>query len=191
MEKVIALLVLTGTAAFAEEPTQRPELYRTDAFHFGADLLAKPDATSKIIGVIPPETTLTPLAKESYFIKVKVEGKTGWASTVGMERLMSNPAPDLRFTHDGYVIIDGKYRYFFGCSNDGVQPYTDTVKIHLYAGDKEIITREYPDTPGKVIAPSVSRGFFIDSSELATRYQVETKQGKLEGKIGKHLRDPP
>ena len=191
MERVIALLLLSGTAAFAEEPTQRPELYRTDAFHFGADLLAKPNATSKIIGVIPPETTLTALAKESYFIKVKVDGKTGWASTVGMERLMSSPAPDLRFTQDGYKIIDGQYRYFFGCSNDGVQPYTDTVRIHLYAGDREIITREYAETPGKVIAPSASRAFFIDSTELATRYQVETKQGKQEGKIGKHLQDSP
>jgi hypothetical protein len=191
MEKVIALLLLSGTAVFAEEPAQRSELYRTDAFHFGADLLAKPNATAKIIGVIPPETTLTPLAKESYFIKVKVDGKTGWASTVGMEHLMSTPAPNLQFSQDGYKIVDGKYRYFFGCSNEGVQPYTDTVKIHLYAGDKEITTREYPDTPGEVIAPSASRAFFIDSSGLATRYEVETKQGKREGKIGKHLQDPP
>lgn len=189
MKKVIALLLLSGIAALAEEPPQRAELYKTGAD--GSDLFAKPDVNSKIIAVIPPDTTVTALAKESYLIKVKVDGKIGWITTFGMQRLMATPAPDLQFTQDGYKIVDGKYRYFFGCYNEGVQPYTDTIKIHLYVEDKEIATREYPDTRGEVIAPSASLAFFIDSSDLATRYVLETKQGKREGNIGKHLQDPP
>lgn len=200
----IAIIIVT--AMQAQDTPLSSETYKTS--FIGADLLAAPDAKSKIIGDIPEGVVLKPLAKESYWIKVKYGGKIGWVSSIGMDRIMSTPAADLDIVHQGYKIFSGKYRYFFGFTNRGVQPYTGELNVQLYAGDKKLsvsttqvtfggIPHSYTDGGGgpdgyrvyikDVIPPGDGGAFIVETDDLATRYVFATVQGKKHGRIGKRL----
>ena len=170
-------------------------------------MCAAPTATSAHLALIPEGTVLVPLARDSYFIKVNFQGQMGWVSTAGLERHMAVPSADLEFHHSGYKIVGGEYRYFFGFTNRGVQPYTGNIAVRLYAGDTEIPLggigatgktaqayapndesgNGYPVNPGDVIEPGRMRGFYLVAHALANRYVFETTQGEKAGPIGEQI----
>ena len=189
-----------------QRQTRSSDTYKVDAF--GATLFAAPSATSAQLADIPEGVTLVPLAKESYFIRVIYAGKSGWVSTAGLEWNMAVPSAGLATAHQGFRVVDGKYRYFFGLTNRGVQPYRGEFTVRLYAGKIEIplrgvgfLSREgvylykpedvtpngYPLDPGDVIQPSQVRAYYLVADALATRYLFQTVQGKIEGKIGERI----
>ena len=208
--RTIALLIglLAVIPLQAQDAAFSSETYKTS--FIGADLLLAPDAKSKIIGDIPEGVVLKPMARESYWIKVKYNGKTGWVSTVGMDRLMSTPSADLDIVHQGYKIFSGKYRYYFGFTNRGVHPYTGELNVQLYAGDKMLSVSRTQVTFGgaahdyteagaaphgyriyikDVILPGDGGAFIVETDDLATRYVFATVQGKKQGQVGKRLTD--
>lgn len=207
-KSALLIAVIIATALQAQDTPLSSETYKTS--FIGADLLAAPDAKSKIIGDIPEGVVLKPLAKESYWIKVTYGGKIGWVSSVGMDRLMSTPSADLDIVHQGYKIFSRKYRYYFGFTNRGVRPYTGELNVQLYAGDKKLSVsttqvtfggtpHNYTDGGGgpdgyrvyikDAIPPGDGGAFIVETNDLATRYVFATVQGKKHGPIGKRLSD--
>jgi hypothetical protein len=101
-----------------------------------------------------------------------------------MERLMDTPAPDIEFIHNGYKIIGGTYRYFFGIRNSGLANYTDPITLSLYNQDKVIFTQTYTFISNPIRA-SGGRAFSVDADTKATTFEFQTKAGKYSGAIGK------
>lgn len=205
---VFAASILFTLSASAQQASPPPDRYKVQ--FFGADLFSAPDPKSKNIGEIPADVVVTPVAKESYWIKVTYKGKTGWISSAGCDRLMASPSADLDIVHQGFKIIGGNYIYYFGLTNRGARPYTGDFSVHLYSGDTEVSLRRvgsmgsitpHTYTPDEVsshrypldlrdtIEHGQGRSYYLVADSLATRYVFETAQGKKEGQIGKQLSD--
>lgn len=145
--------------------------------HADAPLRAEPNPDSIRLDTIPSNTVLESKEKKSYWIKVEYNGQAGWATTALMDRIMNEPAPDLEFHSNGFKIIKGVYRYFFGINNAGTQEFRGTITLRLYGREKLILTETYLFANNPILSPG-GRSFYEDANELAFRYEFETSKGK-------------
>jgi Bacterial SH3 domain len=136
---LVSLSLLIAVGIHAKEPSPVVDRYKTDLL--GANFFSAPDPNSQKIGQIPPGITFTPLAKQSYWIKVRHGSNIGWISTASCERLMAAPSADLDIVFRGYRMVGSKYHYYFRATNRGVQSYVGNFTVHLYAHDEELLLR--------------------------------------------------
>lgn len=101
-----------------------------------------------------------------------------------MTRLLATPTADLEFHSNGYKIISGKYRYFFGTNNSGVSSYTKPLILRLFdVSGTKIFEEKYSfDNP---IAVKGGRSFLVDTEAQAVKFEFEHKDSKFSGAIGK------
>lgn len=151
--------------------------------HADVTLRATPSPDSERLDTIPPDTLLLSMEKKSYWIKVEYNGQEGWATTAAMDRIMSKPAPDLEFHSNGFKIIKGVYRYFFGINNAGTSEFRGTITLRIYGREKLIFTETYLFASDPILSPG-GRSFYEDANELAFRYEFEASGGKfVKGEI--------
>jgi hypothetical protein len=153
-------------------------------------MYADPDFHSKKLTDVPAGVVMDALEEtERYsgYVKVSYKNKTGWVLKAELDRYMDVPAPELACWSNGYKIIGGIYRYFFVLRNDGTLPYAGKVTLRLFdRGGKAVFekTMDFSDDPVK---PEAGRPFLIDTQVEAPRFELEHKDGKIEGGTGKFI----
>ncbi len=151
------------------------------------NLFVEPDANSTKLRRIPSGKTLQAIARKSYWVKVQVGGNKGWLATTAMERLRNCPqAPYLEMHSNGYKIIKGVYRNFFGIYNSGTASYADKITVRVFGGDK-LLYEKVVDLSDRPIVEDGGTSFFIDTEERANRFEFETKDRKQVGVIDRFI----
>jgi len=188
MSKQVALCILavllTVSAGLGQDTSPEPRKYK--ASFMVVPLRSAPNPDAKQVGKIARGTTVEAMEKDRHWIRVKIKNKEGWAASTAMERIMDIPAPDLEFYSNGYKIIGGKFRNFFGVSNSGLANYTGDITLRLYSNENIIFTKTFTFKDGPIRA-SGGRAFYVDTDTQAMKFEFETKEGKYSGPIGKFI----
>jgi hypothetical protein len=186
----IACLLLLLTAAgpsYAQSATPKPRKFRTT---YEIQMYAGADFHSKKVTKIPSGVVLESLGEtERYggYVQVTYKNKTGWVLKAEMERYMDAPAPELVPLSNGYKIIGGTYRYFFALRNDGTVAYAGPIRLRLFDGDNKVVFEKKVDFTSDPMRPDTAGTFFIDTAVEAPRFELEHKDGKIEGSTGKFI----
>jgi hypothetical protein len=100
---------------------------------------------------------------------------------------MDVPAPELACWNNGYKIIGGVYRYFFVLRNDGTLPYAGKVTLRLFDREGKAVLEKTVDFSDDPMKPETGGPFFIDTRVEAPRFELEHKDGNIEGDTGKFI----
>lgn len=153
-------------------------------------MYAEPDFHSKQVTKVPTGVVLEALAEtERYggYVRVTYKNKKGWVLKAEMKRYMDVPAPELVCFSNGYKVIGGTYRYFFVLRNDGVLPYVGPVTLRLFDKDNKVVFERKVDFTTDPVRPETAGNFHIDTAVEAPRFELEHKDGKIEGITGKFI----
>jgi hypothetical protein len=181
----LLLLLITTRPVFAQSDAPRTRKFRTT---YEIQMYAAPDFHSKKVTKIPSGVVLESLAEtERYggYVQVAYRNKTGWVLKAEMKRYMDVPAPELVCFSNGYKIIGGTYRYFFALRNDGVLPYAGPITLRLFDGENKVVFERKVDFTTDPVRPDTAGTFHIDTAVEAPRFELEHKDGKIEGGTGK------
>lgn len=136
---------------------------------------------------MPGDKWVQALAKQSYWIKLNIKGVEGWATTAGMGRDEKCPrVPFLEAHSNGYKIIKGIHRNFFGLYNAGTGSYTGKVTVRVFSGDR-MLNEVEADFANDPIVDSGGRSFYVDTYSRADRFEVDTSDGMLSGVIDRFI----
>jgi hypothetical protein len=183
----IAWLLLLLTAAgssFAQSCAPKAREFRTT---YEIQMYAEPDFHSKKVTKIPSGVVLEALAETARYggyVQVSYKNKTGWVLKAETERHMDLPAAELVLLSNGYKIIGGTYRYFFALRNDGTLPYAGPITLRLFDKDNKVVFEKKVDFTSDPMLPDTAGTFFIDTAVEAPRFELEHKNGKVEGSTG-------
>jgi hypothetical protein len=172
---------------------QGPSKIRKFQTTYKIDMYAEPGIDAKKIGTIPTRVIMDALEETERYggsIKVVYKNKTGYVFKAEVQRYMDVPAPELVCWSHGYKIIGSTYRYYFVLRNDGTLPYVGKVTIRLFDKDDKVLlekTADYSDG----IAPASGGPFNLDTFVEAARFELEHKDGKIEGSTGKFIERLP
>ena len=189
MKRIIPLacLLLLLTAAgptFAQSAAPKPRKFRTT---YEIQMYADADFHSKKVTKIPSGVVLEALAETARYggyVQVVYKNKTGWVLKAETERYMDVPAPEVVLLSNGYKIIGGTYRYFFALRNDGTLPYAGPITLRLFGIDNKVVFEKKVDFTSDPMRPDTAGTFFIDTAVEAPRFELEHKDGKVEGSTG-------
>ena len=179
-----ALLCACASPASAQS-SAKPHKFKTT---YKIQMYADPDFHSKKLTDIPAGIVMDALEEtERYggYVKVSYKNKTGWVLKAETERYMDVPAPELACWSNGYKIIGGVYRYFFVLRNDGTLPYAGKVTLRLFDREGKAVFEKTVDFSDDPIKPEAGGPFLIDTQVEAPRFELEHKDGKIEGSTGK------
>jgi hypothetical protein len=186
----IASLLMLLTAAgisFAQSGTSKSRKFQTT---YEIQMYAAPDFNSKKLTKIPSGVVLEAQAEtERYggYVQVAYKNKTGWVLKAEMKRYMDVPAPELVCFSNGYKIIGGTYRYFFALRNDGTLPYGGPITLRLFDRENKVVFEKKVDFTSDPVRPDTAGTFFIDTAVEAPRFELEHKDGKIDGTTGKFI----
>lgn len=191
MKRVAAIsltsaFILFYSVSLAAQQSSKPRKFQTT---YKIDIYAEPGVDAKKIGTIPTGVILEALEETERYggsIKVVYKNKTGYVFKAEVQRFMDMPAPELVCWSNGYKIIGSTYRYYFVLRNDGTLPYVGKVTIRLFDKDDKLLlekTADYSDG----IASDSGGPFNIDTLVEAPRFELEHKDGKIKGTIGKFI----
>lgn len=172
---------------------QEPSNIRKFQTTYKIDMYAEPGIDAKKIGTIPTGVIMEALEETERYggsIKVVYKNKTGYVFKAEVQRYLDAPAPELVCWSNGYKIIGSTYRYYFVLRNDGTLPYVGKVTIRLFDKDDKVLlekTADYSDG----IAPASGGPFNLDTFVEAARFELEHKDGKIEGSSGKFIERLP
>jgi len=189
-DKLIAyflLLFIFADPCSAQSGTPKPRKFQTT---YEIQMYAGQDFHSKKVTKIPAGVVLEALAEtERYggYVQVAYKNKTGWVLKAEMKRYMDVPAPELVCFSNGYKIIGGTYRYFFVLRNDGVLPYGGPVTLRLFDKENKVVFERKVDFTSDPVRPETAGNFHIDMAFETLRFELEHKDGKIEGTTGKFI----
>ena len=181
------LLFMFAGPSPAQSVASKPRKFQTT---YEIQMYADPDFHSKKVTKVPAGVVLEALAEtERYggYVQVAYKNKTGWVLKAEMRRYMDAPAPELVCFSNGYKIIGSTYRYFFVIRNDGVLPYGGPVTLRLFGKDGKMVFEKKADFTSDPIRPETAGNFHIDTAVEAPRFELEHKDGKIEGTTGKFI----
>jgi hypothetical protein len=181
----LLLLLSVAGASFAQSGAPKARKFRTT---YEIHMYAEADFHSTKVTKIPSGVVLEALAETARYggyLQVSYKNKTGWVLKAEMERYMDVPAPELVILSNGYKIIGGTYRYFFALRNDGTLPYAGQITLRLYDGDNKVVFEKKVDFTTDPMKPDTAGTFFIDTAVEAPRFELEHKDGKVEGSTGR------
>jgi hypothetical protein len=181
----LLLLLITPRPTFAQSDAPKTRKFRTT---YEIQMYAAPDFHSKKVTKIPSGVVLESLAEtERYggYVQVAYKNKMGWVLKAEMKRYMDAPAPELVCFSNGYKIIGGTYRYFFALRNDGVLPYAGPITLRLFDRENKVVFERKVDFTTDPVKPDTAGTFHIDTAAEAPRFELEHKDGKIEGGTGK------
>ena len=156
-------------------------------------MYAEPGINAKKLGSVPSGVIFEALEETERYggsIKVIYKNKTGYIFKAEVQRYMDVPAAELACWSNGYKIIGNFYRYYFVLRNDGTLPYRGKITVRLFDKDDKVIlekTADYSDG----IAPDSGGPFNIDTLVEAPRFEIEHKDGKIEGSTDKLIERLP
>lgn len=180
-----ALSLIWTLTSFAQEPTKTRKFRTT----YKIEMFAEADFDSKKITSIPAGVILESLQEtERYggYMRVAYKNRTGWVLKTETERYMDVPAPELVCWSNGYKIIGNVYRYFFVLHNDGTLPYEGPITIRLFDKDNKVVFEKTVDF-SEGIKPGTGGPFPIDTDTALSRFEIEHKDGKIEGDAGRFI----
>jgi hypothetical protein len=181
----LLLLLTAAGSGFAQSGATKPRKFRTT---YEIQMYAEADFPSKKVTKIPSGVVLDAMAEtERYggYVQVTYKNRTGWVLKAEMERYMDVPAPEVVLLSNGYKIIGGTYRYFFALRNDGTPPYAGPITLRLFDGDNKVVFEKKVDFTSDPMRPNAAGTFFIDTALEAPRFELEHKDGKVEGSTGR------
>lgn len=181
----LLLLLSAASFSFAQSGAPKARQFRTT---YEIQMYAEADFHSKKVAKIPSGVVLEAIAETARYggyVQVVYKNKPGWVLKAEMERYMDVPAPELVLLSNGYKIIGGTYRYFFALRNDGMLPYAGPITLRLFGGDNKVVFEKKVDFTSDPMKPDTAGTFFIDTAVEAPRFELEHKDGKLEGNTGK------
>lgn len=180
------LLLLTAAGpALAQSGASKAKQFRTT---YEIQMYAEADFHSKKVTKIPSGVVLEALAETARYggyVRVAYKNKTGWVLKAETERYTDVPAPEIVCLSNGYKIIGGTYRYFFALRNDGTLPYAGPITLRLFDRDNKVLFEKKVDFTSDPMRPDTAGTFFIDTAVEAPRFELEHKDGKIEGSTGK------
>lgn len=182
-----ALLSACAAPAPAQSAPAKPRKFRTT---YKVQMYAGPSFRSAKVTGIPAGVVLEALEEtEPYggYVRVNYKNKAGWVLKAEVERYMDVPAPELACWSNGYKIIGGVYRYFFVLRNDGTLPYAGKVTLRLFDGDGKTAFEKTVNFSDDSIKPGAGGPFLIDTRVEAPRFELEHRDGKIEGGTGKFI----
>lgn len=153
-------------------------------------MYADADFHSKKVTKLPSGVVLEALAETARYggyVQVAYKNKTGWVLKAEMERYMDVPAPELVLLSNGYKIIGGTYRYFFALRNDGTLAYAGPIRLRLFNKENKVVFEKKVDFTSDPVRPDTAGTFFIDTTVEAPRFELEHKEGKIEGGTGRFI----
>jgi hypothetical protein len=181
----LLLLLTVAGSSFAQSGAPKARKFRTT---YEIQMYAEADFYSKKMTKIPSGVVLEALAETARYggyVQVSYKHKTGWVLKAETERYMDVPAPELVLLSNGYKIIDGTYRYFFALRNDGTLPYAGPIALRLFDKDNKVVFEKKVDFTSDPMLPDTAGTFFIDTAVEAPRFELEHKNGKVEGSTGR------
>jgi hypothetical protein len=185
---ISVLMLASFLVVHAQE--RKPRKFQTT---YKIDVYAEPGINAKRIGTIPTGVIMEALEETERYggsIKVIYKSKPGYVFKAEVQRYMDVPAPELVCWSNGYKIIGSNYRYYFVLRNDGTLPYRGKITVRLFDKDDKVLlekTADYSDG----IAPDSGGPFNIDTLVEATRFEIEHKDGRIEGSTGKFIERLP
>ena len=187
MIPVVCLFLLLTVAhpSFAQSGAPKAKKFRTT---YEIQVYAEADFHSKKVAKIPSGVVLESLAETARYggyVQVTYKNKTGWVLKAELERYMDVPAPEIVLLSNGYKIIGSTYRYFFALRNDGTLAYAGPITLRLFDGDNKVVFEKKVDFTSDPMKPDTAGTFFIDTAVEAPRFELEHKDGKIEGGTGK------
>lgn len=171
----------------AQSSAPKARKFRTT---YEIQMYAEPDFHSKKVAKVPAGVVLEALTEtERYggYVQITYKNRTGWALKAEMKRYMDVPAPELVCFSNGYKIIGSTYRYFFVLRNDGVLPYGGPVTLRLFDKDNKVVFERKMDFTSDPIRPDTVGNFHLDTAVETPRFELEHKDGKIEGNTGKFI----
>jgi hypothetical protein len=183
-------LVLVYCLSVVAQESSKPRKFQTT---YKIDMYAEAGVNARKIGTVPSGTILEALEETARYggsIRVIYKNKTGYVFKAELQRYMDVPAPELVCWSNGYKIIGSTYRYYFVLRNDGTLPYRGKITVRLFDKDGKVLlekTADYSDG----IAPDSGGPFNIDTLVEAPRFEIEHKDGKIEGGTGKFIERLP
>ncbi|HEX8459394.1 MAG TPA: SH3 domain-containing protein [Pyrinomonadaceae bacterium] len=181
------LLLIFAEPFSAQTGAPQPRKFRAT---YEIQMYASPDFHSEKVTKIPSGVVLEALAETKRYggyVQVSYKNKTGWVLKAEMTRFMDKPAPELVCFSNGYKIIGSTYRYFFVLRNDGMLPYGGPVTLRLFDKDNKVVFERNVDFTSDPIQPDTAGNFNIDTEVEAPRFELEHKNGKIEGTTGKFI----
>lgn len=186
-----AMLLCLAAAGFGQTGVPKPHKFKTT---YKITMYAEANFRSPKVTDIPAGIVLEALDEtERYggYIRVTYKNKTGWVMKAETERYMDVPAPELACWSNGYKIIGGIYRYFFVLRNDGTLPYAGKVTLRLFDREGKSVFEKTVDFSDDPIKPGAGGPFLIDTQVEAPRFELEHRDGKIEGGTGKFIERLP
>lgn len=183
----LLLLFIFADSSPAQSGAPKARKFQTT---YEIQMYTDPDFHSRKVTKVPAGVILEALAEtERYggYVQVAYKNKTGWVHKAEMKRYMDMPAPELACFSNGYKIIGSTYRYFFVLRNDGVLPYGGPVTLRLFNKHDEVVFERKVDFTSDPVRPETAGNFHIDMTVEAPRYELEHKDGKIEGTTGKFI----
>lgn len=178
---LFSILICAGAVVAQQSKTPVLCKYKTDS---GFPLSSEPKPNAPDIGKLPKNKVFQAIDKKSYWVKFSVKGIEGWAPTTALERMPGCPqVAELEFHHNGYKIIGGVYRYYFGFVNTGTASYADKITMRLYKAGTVILekTIDFKDAPVEEMGGGP---FYLDTTILADKWEFITTGEKVEGATG-------